>query len=191
MDSVYLSICTREELRLWYEQNSRTAKEVWIKASRSWIATENQIKYIDAVEVALCFGWIDSTSKSISGIQWSRFSPRRAKSNWTELNKARCRRLIRLGEMTEQGMKVLPSLNKNEGYWREMLQHKELEPVLPFLELIPPLYTRIRLYNIWFTLNIQKNKVLALKQIAKFTQATMEGRTYGEWNDHGRLADNE
>jgi uncharacterized membrane protein YdjX (TVP38/TMEM64 family) len=69
------------------------------------------LRYGDAVEEALCFGWIDSTVKAGEGVMWRRFSPRRKRSPWTELNKERCRRLERLGLMTDAGRAVLPNMD--------------------------------------------------------------------------------
>ena len=69
--------------------------------------------YIDAVEVALCYGWIDSSQKVIDGVRYQRFSPRRKNSKWTELNKERVRRLEKLGLMTDAGRSVLPNMDVN------------------------------------------------------------------------------
>ena len=68
--------------------------------------------YIDAVEEALCFGWIDSTTKRLpDGTTAQRLCPRRPRSVWSELNKERCRRLERLGLMTDAGRAVLPDMS--------------------------------------------------------------------------------
>ncbi|HRF97451.1 MAG TPA: hypothetical protein PLZ51_19725, partial [Aggregatilineales bacterium] len=65
-----------------------------------------------AVEEALCFGWIDGIAKRMDSERTvQRFTPRRAKSNWTELNKERARRLIASGLMTEAGFATLPDLS--------------------------------------------------------------------------------
>jgi len=67
------------------------------------------INYVDAVEEALCFGWIDGLEKSMDAERYAlRFSPRRPKSNWTETNKERVRKLIAQGKMTDAGHAVLP-----------------------------------------------------------------------------------
>ena len=66
--------------------------------------------YLDAVEEALCFGWIDSTNKVIDGVRMQRFTPRKKNSLWTELNKERVRRLEQLGMMTDAGRAVLPPM---------------------------------------------------------------------------------
>ena len=68
------------------------------------------LAYLDAVEEALCFGWIDSTVTRIDGITVQRFAPRTKKSHWTELNKERVRRLKQLGLMTDASRAVLPPI---------------------------------------------------------------------------------
>ncbi|MBI4225515.1 hypothetical protein HY612_00195 [Candidatus Roizmanbacteria bacterium] len=65
------------------------------------------IPYNDAVEEALCFGWIDSIEKGIDKERLAqRFSPRKPKSNWSESNKERIKRLIKVGKMTPAGLVV-------------------------------------------------------------------------------------
>ena len=84
--------------RLYTEMLSRAAKPF-----------PGVIGYVDAVEVALCFGWIDSTLKSIdSGNPVQRFTPRRKGSNWCTINVECCKRLIAQEEMTEYGLTVIP-----------------------------------------------------------------------------------
>jgi uncharacterized protein YdeI (YjbR/CyaY-like superfamily) len=66
------------------------------------------LPYIDVVEEALCFGWIDSTLKRLpDGRLAQRLSPRRKRSHWTELNKQRCAALEARGLMTEMGREAL------------------------------------------------------------------------------------
>ena len=104
-----LDISSREELYKWFQDNHSKAKEFWIRVDRSSKPDSGVIGYIDAVEVALCFGWIDSTLKHIdSGKPLQRFSPRRKGSNWCQRNIEHCKRLIQKGEMTEYGLAVIP-----------------------------------------------------------------------------------
>jgi hypothetical protein len=66
-----------------------------------------RIPYYDAVDEALCFGWIDSTAKRIDDDYYcQRFSPRRKKSYWSATNAARYRRLLKEGLVTEAGKRV-------------------------------------------------------------------------------------
>jgi uncharacterized protein YdeI (YjbR/CyaY-like superfamily) len=101
---------TRAEWRAWLSANHATAKEIWLVTPRPSSGLAH-IPYLEAVEEALCFGWIDGIAKRFDDTQTAqRFTPRRPKSNWTELNKERARRLIAHGLMTESGRATLPDL---------------------------------------------------------------------------------
>ena len=102
-----LHTTSREQWRDWLVENHSTKREIWISTTKS----PDGLQYLDAVEEALCFGWIDSTIKAGEGVMWRRFSPRRKRSPWTELNKERCRRLERLGLMTDAGRAVMPNMD--------------------------------------------------------------------------------
>jgi uncharacterized protein YdeI (YjbR/CyaY-like superfamily) len=103
-----LYVTTRADFRTWLEENHKSKKEIWLIQYKK-AAKKPSINYVDAVEEALCFGWIDNTEKSIDAQRYAtRFSPRRPKSNWTETNKERARRLISEGKMTEAGWATLP-----------------------------------------------------------------------------------
>ncbi len=68
--------------------------------------------YIDSVEEAMCFGWIDSTTKKMdNGVTAQRLAPRRKGHLWSELNKEHCRRMERLGLMTDAGRAILPDMS--------------------------------------------------------------------------------
>src|SRR5687767_14613671 len=104
-----LYVTNREDFRKWLAENHQTKKEIWLIQYKK-AAKKPSINYVDAVEEALCFGWIDGTQKSMDAERYAlRFSPRRPKSNWTETNKERARRLISEGKMSEAGFATLPS----------------------------------------------------------------------------------
>ena len=99
----------RAAWRAWLAQNHGTASEIWLVLDDR--REEPTVAYLDAVEEAICFGWIDSIQKRISDNERAqRFSPRKRRGKWTELNKERARRLIRLGLMTDAGQATLPDL---------------------------------------------------------------------------------
>ena len=103
-----LYVTTREEFRKWLEENHKSKKEIWLIQYKK--ATKRpSINYVEAVEEAICFGWIDSTEKNIDPERYAlRFSPRRPKSNWTETNKDRARKMIAEGRMSPAGRATLP-----------------------------------------------------------------------------------
>jgi len=89
----------RHSWRRWLTENSRTATEVWLVYYRKHTGVP-RIPYSDAVEEALCFGWIDSITKTLDEDRYSqRFTPRKAGSRYSQTNRERLRRLIEQGEV--------------------------------------------------------------------------------------------
>ena len=182
-----LDIKSRAELRECLIQNHKTEKECWVVVKRGRPTDDNTFWYIDAVEEALCFGWIDSTTKKIADdVTVQKLCPRKPKSNWSELNKERCRRMERLGLMTDAGRAVLPDMPPN-GFIidKDILHRLQSDPVVwnNFCQF-PDLYKRIRID----TIQIKKNQPeLFESRLNKFIENTRKGLLYGEWNDNGRL----
>ena len=105
-ETIYVT--TSDEFRKWLLQNHQTKKEIWLIQYKK-AAKKPSIKYVEAVEEALCFGWIDGLEKSMDAERFAlRFSPRRPRSNWTNTNKDRARRMIAEGRMTQAGRAALP-----------------------------------------------------------------------------------
>ena len=103
-----LHFAHRDELRRWLTENHTTESCCWVVMYRTKRPEWAAIAYLDVVEEALCFGWIDSTLKRLpDGRLVQRLSPRRRGSHWTELNKQRCADLERRGLMTSAGREEL------------------------------------------------------------------------------------
>jgi uncharacterized protein YdeI (YjbR/CyaY-like superfamily) len=94
----------RNEWRKWLQKNHNLKKEIWLVYYRK--ATDKmRIPYNDAVEEALCFGWIDSTLKKLDDERLAqRFSPRRKDSQLSQANKERIDKLIAEGKMMQAGL---------------------------------------------------------------------------------------
>lgn len=108
-------ICkNRQEWRNWLEKNHNSEKEIWLVYYKKH--TKKQTVYYDeAVEEALCYGWIDSTVRSIDDEKYcQKYTPRNKKSNWSELNKFRARKLINEGKMTQAGFEKLNGVSLDE-----------------------------------------------------------------------------
>lgn len=102
---------TRGEWRRWLQKNHASASEVWLVYHRK-ASGKPFVAYADAVEEALCFGWIDSIAKPLAeGARAQRFSPRRAGSKLSELNKERARRMVERGLMTPAGLAAAGDLS--------------------------------------------------------------------------------
>ena len=96
--------------RVWLRKHHRTAREIWLVYYRKETG-KPRISYNDAVDEALCFGWIDSTAKKVDADRTAqRFTPRRPGSKTSEMNKARARRLVRERRMTPVGLAAIGTL---------------------------------------------------------------------------------
>ena len=99
-----LYVKDRRGWRAWLRKHHGTAPEIWLIYYKKH-SGKPRISYSDAVEEALCYGWIDSIAKPMDGDRWAqRFSPRRPTSRLSEMNRERVRRLIAARRMTKAGL---------------------------------------------------------------------------------------
>ena len=158
----------------------------WVHVKRGKPTDPAVFYYLDAVEEALCFGWIDSINKEIDDIRMQRFTPRKKNGPWTELNKERVRRLEKLGLMTDAGRAVLPPMGA-----RSFKIDPDIEVAMKRARVwsrfksFPPLYQRVRAYNVFFYK--KRDPLLYEKALTHLIEETKKGRLFGEWNDYGRL----
>jgi uncharacterized protein YdeI (YjbR/CyaY-like superfamily) len=144
------------------------------------------VEYLDTVEEALCFGWIDGIAKRYSSHELAqRFTPRKRRSNWTELNKARARRLIRLGLMTEAGRATLPDLDAEFVIAADIITVLQSQPdTWSNFQQFPDLYQRVR---IGYIEEMRKNPTEFERRLQNFIKQTAANKLFGNWNDGGRL----
>lgn len=184
-----LKVKTREEFRSWLEKNHNHATECWAVAKKGKQKPTDRLWYLDAVEEVLCFGWIDTTHKRIDGVDMQRFTPRSKRSQWSELNKERCRRLEKLGLMTEAGRKELPDMS--EGAFKidpDIKAAFDENPVAwENFQKFPKLYQRVRIDSIQRDKN--KDRVVFDKRLKKLIDQSEKNKMFGQWNDYGRLLD--
>ena len=103
--SIYIT--DKKEWRSWLKKKGSKEKEIWLVYYRK-DSEKPRIPYNDAVNEALCYGWIDSTVKTIDKESFAqRFTPRRPTSHLSEMNKERVRRLIKQRKMTKKGLKAI------------------------------------------------------------------------------------
>ena len=103
-------LTTRKAWRAWLQKKHRTAPEIWVVYTRAHAAGK-RVTYADAVEEALCFGWIDTTVDPIDDDHYlQRFTPRKNVRKWSALNLERFRRMEEAGLMTAAGRSVLATI---------------------------------------------------------------------------------
>ncbi len=97
-----LHVTNRRDWRKWLREHYKTEKEIWLVYYKKETG-KPRILYNDAVEEALCFGWIDSTAKSLDEKRTAqRFSPRKSKSPYSPANKERLRKLLKQHKVTQR-----------------------------------------------------------------------------------------
>lgn len=182
-----LDIKDRNDFRVWLMKNSTVEKECWIAVKRGKTPPEDALWYLDAVEEALCFGWIDSTLKRVDGVALQRFGPRVKSGRWTELNKERCRRLEKLGKMTDLGRAVCPDLDAEFVIITEITDAlSDNQPAWENFRSFPALYQRVRVDNIQRVMSCRE---LFSSRLNKLIEASGRGEMIGDWHDCGRLLD--
>jgi uncharacterized protein YdeI (YjbR/CyaY-like superfamily) len=119
MDEV-LHFKNRLEWRAWLSDNHKNSKGTWVYISKK-NAKNSFLPYEEAVEEALCFGWIDGTIRKGDSEKFpQRFAPRTGKSIWSVSNKNRVQKLIAEGKMTEAGLAKIEEAKRN-GNWDRTL----------------------------------------------------------------------
>ena len=173
-----LYFADRTSWRAWLSENHDKAKEVWLLYPKKTSA-KPRILYNDAVEEALCFGWIDSTVKRIDEYFYAqRFTPRNPRSKYSEANKQRLRVLVKQG-------KVIPSILVTLG---EILDEEFVVPydILKALQInkqawenyqrFSPEYRRIRIAYIEGARNRPEEFE---KRLRHFLRMTDENKQFG------------
>jgi uncharacterized protein YdeI (YjbR/CyaY-like superfamily) len=106
----------RETWFFWLRKNHATSSGVWLRIAKKG-AIVRSVSYLQAVDAALCFGWIDGQKKSDDESYWlQRFTPRSEKSIWSKINREKAIRLIELGQMNAAGLREVERA-KRDGRW--------------------------------------------------------------------------
>lgn len=116
---------SQTEWRQWLEKNHQSKQSVWLiyYTKKSTIPS---LSWSEAVDEALCFGWIDSTRKTVDEFSFMQFfSKRKPKSNWSKINKEKVQQLIDSKRMTKAGYKSIETAKQN-GYWTILDEVEEL-----------------------------------------------------------------
>ena len=114
---------SRQAWRDWLEKNHASSRGVWLVYAKKHSGLPS-LTYNDAVEEALCFGWIDSKINPIDDSFYMQvFTPRKAQSAWSALNRTRVKRLVAAGLMTAAGAAAIKAAKKS-GMW-EATKHAD------------------------------------------------------------------
>lgn len=117
LDLPKIGFKTQQAWREWLEKNHAQPEGIWLQMYKKDSGVPS-ITYAEALDEALCFGWIDGQVKKADELSWyQRFTPRRKRSIWSHKNTQNVERLIKLGKMTAAGMAQIEAA-KADGRWQ-------------------------------------------------------------------------
>jgi uncharacterized protein YdeI (YjbR/CyaY-like superfamily) len=110
--------CSDKEWQLWLAKNYHTSNGVWLRIVKK-NAEKQTVSYAEALDTALCYGWIDGQKRPFDQQFWlQKFGPRKAKSIWSKKNTEHVERLIREGRMQAAGLEAVEAA-KTTGSWQK------------------------------------------------------------------------
>jgi uncharacterized protein YdeI (YjbR/CyaY-like superfamily) len=167
----------REKWRSWLKKHYKNKKEIWLVYYRK-NSKKPRISYNNAVDEALCFGWIDSIVKGIDDNRFAqRFTPRRKGSPMSEMNKERVRRLISAGKMTNDGLIHAGELNTKLKITPDIIKSlKQNNEAWKYFQKFPVSYKRIRISYIE---NYRGHPKLFKKTLSNFIKMTAKNKKFG------------
>ncbi|MCD7034058.1 YdeI/OmpD-associated family protein [Metabacillus sp. GX 13764] len=117
LDGLPLLLCsTQDDWGKWLDENYEQPKGIWLKIAKK-NAAEASVSYQEALEEALCFGWIDGQKKSFDEEYYlQKFTPRRKRSVWSKVNREKAEKLLAAGKMKQSGIKEMEAA-KADGRW--------------------------------------------------------------------------
>jgi uncharacterized protein YdeI (YjbR/CyaY-like superfamily) len=173
-----LHVTNRKDWRKWLREHYKTEKEIWLIYHKK-ATGKPRIEYNDAVEEALCFGWIDSTLKSIDEERNAqRFSPRKPKSNYSPANKERLRKLLKQRKVIKEVRETLGDISIEtfeipKDILKEIKANKE---AWKHFQNFSDAYKRIR---IGFIEGARKRPEEFKKRLRYFIKMTEKNKQYG------------
>jgi uncharacterized protein YdeI (YjbR/CyaY-like superfamily) len=182
---------TPADFRAWLERNHETEKELLVGYYKKGSGRAS-ITWPESVDEALCFGWIDGIRRTIDDESYSiRFTPRRARSVWSNVNVRRVVELTKLGRMHPAGLKAFEARDpKRSGiYAYEGRRREDLEQLAPaylerlkanakawaFFDAQPPYYKRVAAL---FVMSAKKEET-QLRRLARLIDDSAKGRRIG------------
>jgi len=121
------------ELEKWLEENHASSQGIWLKIAKKGVA-ESSVTYAEALELALCFGWIDSQKRGFDETHFlQRFTPRRPRGRWSKINREKAEALIEAGKIRPTGLAEVEAA-KADGRWEAAYEGQRTAKVPPDLQ---------------------------------------------------------
>lgn len=182
-----VAFASSRAFRAWLSKNHGKSPGIWLQIFKKDSGAES-INYAEALDQALCFGWIDGQKKPRDGKSWlQKFTPRRPRSRWSKKNTEHAERLTKSGEMTPFGLSEI-SAAKSDGRWnaaydsfgsaappadflRELAKHKRAGAFFKTL-------SKTNLYSIVYRLQTAKKPETRKKRMETIIKMLEQGKTF-------------
>jgi uncharacterized protein YdeI (YjbR/CyaY-like superfamily) len=184
-----LQLADRQAWREWLEEHNETAVGAWLKLAKKGSPTAT-VAQAEAIEEALCYGWIDGQVRSHDEpFYLQRFTPRGPRSKWSEINRGKAQRLIAEGRMHRAGLAEIEAA-KADGRWDDAYAPQsratvpdDLQRALehnPRAKQFFATLTGSRRYAFLYRLHHVKRPDARAKRIARYVDLLEAGRTLQE-----------
>jgi len=170
---------SQNDWEAWLDSNHTTAPDAWLRLAKKGSPVRS-VSYAEALEVALCYGWIDAQKKPESEHAWlQRFTPRRAKSIWSKVNREKALALIEAGRMKPAGLDQVERA-KQDGRWNAAYDSPSRAEVPEDLQAALDKNARARAF---FTTLDRANRYAILFRIQTAKKAETRARRIKEFID--------
>jgi uncharacterized protein YdeI (YjbR/CyaY-like superfamily) len=184
-DLPIMPFASREAWEAWLEEQHATSDGLWLKLAKKGSGIET-VTFAEALDVALCYGWIDSQADKFDGDYWlQRFTPRKLRSKWSQVNREKVAKLIEAGRMKPAGLREVERA-KADGRWDAAYEppstatvpddlRAELEKNVAAREFFETLDSTNR-YAILHRIQDAKKPETRARRIAKYVEMLAEGK---------------
>ena len=184
-DLPIMPFASREAWEAWLEEQHATSDGLWLKLAKKGSGIET-VTFAEALDVALCYGWIDSQADKFDGDYWlQRFTPRKPRSKWSQVNREKVAKLIEAGRMKPAGLREVERA-KADGRWDAAYEppstatvpddlRAELEKNVAAREFFETL-DRTNRYAILYRIQDAKKPETRARRIAKYVEMLAEGK---------------
>jgi uncharacterized protein YdeI (YjbR/CyaY-like superfamily) len=185
-DLPVMSFASQDDWETWLDGQHQTSSGLWLKIAKK-DAGPRTVSYPEALVVALCFGWIDGQKRTFDEVHWlQRFTPRKAKSKWSRINRDKAQELIDAGRMRPAGQREV-ELAKADGRWEAAYEGQRTITVPPDLaealaandaarEFFATL-TGANRYAVLYRINDAKRPETRARRIATYVAMLADGKT--------------
>lgn len=186
-DLPILAFESAEHWEQWLERQHAQSEGVWLRIYKKGSGTRT-VTYAEALDAALCFGWIDGQKRAHDDVSFlQRFTPRRARSVWSRVNTQHVERLTAAGRMRPAGQRAVDAA-KGDGRWdRAYAAHRDAEPPEEFMRALkrnPAAYafyetlTRANVFAIVYRLTTAKRAETRERWTQRIIEMLANGETF-------------